>query len=177
MQKNKSIKFSVKTVTTAAMLAALSVAIGVVCKNLFTFGIYYRVTFENLPVILSGLLFGPVVGGMVGVAADAVSCLMSSNPAVNPIISVGALTVGVTSGLAPLIIRKKGRAQTALAVASAHLLGQVGVKSVGKIVYYGMPWYGVFIGLAISVGVGVLEFAVISWLRSSRGISRLLEEE
>ncbi len=176
MPKNKGVKISVKTVTTAAMLAAISVVIGYVCKNLFTYMVYYRVTFENLPVILSGLLFGPVVGGIVAVTADAVSCLMSTNPAVNPIISLGALAVGVLSGLAPYIIKKKGMAQTALAVASAHLVGQVAIKSIGKTVYYGMPWYGIFIGLGISVAVGALEFALICRLRSSRGISRFLEE-
>lgn len=162
-----------KTLTGAAMLAAISVVIGLLCKNFFTFG-WYRVTFENLPVILSGLLFGPVVGAAVGVVSDAVSCLCTGQ-AVNPIISLGAMTVGVLSGFVPYIIRKKGKAQTALAVALAHLVGQVGIKSIGKMVYMGMPWFGIFIGLGISVFVGAFEFWLINWLRSSRGVSRYLE--
>lgn len=163
---------SLHVLTAAAMLTAVSVVIGIVCKNLFTFSVYYRVTFENLPVILSGLLFGPVTGAAVAVCADALSCLLSANPAINPIVSLGALFVGALSGAAPYAIKKRGAAQTALAVGSAHLVGQVAIKSVGKVVYYGMPWYGVFVGLGISAGVGVFEFAFINWLLSTRILSR-----
>ncbi len=167
-------KLTLKTLTAAAMLVALSVAIGLLCKNFLTFG-WYRVTFENMPVILSGLLFGPVVGAAVGAIADVVSCLCSVNPNLNPIITVGAMSVGALSGFVPYIIKRRGKAQTALAVALAHLVGQVCIKSVGKIVYMGMPWFGIFIGLGISVFVGAFEFWLISWLRSSRGVSRYLE--
>ena len=171
----KQKKFTLKRLTTAAMLAALSAVIGILCKNFFTFNIYYRVTFENMPVILSGIMFGPVIGAAVGVAADAISCLSSTNPNLNPIISLGAASVGAVAGFVPYIIKRKGKAQTALAVGLAHLVGQVGIKSVGKMVYFAMPWQGIFIGLLISVFVGAFEFWVISWLRSSRGVGRYLE--
>lgn len=168
-------KFTLKTLTTAAMLAALSAVIGIICKNFFTFNIYYRITFENMPVILSGLMFGSVTGAAVGVAADAISCLSSTNPNLNPLISLGAATVGALAGLARHIIKGRGNAQTALAVTLSHLIGQVGIKSVAKMVYFAMPWQGIFVGLLISVFVGGFEFWVISWLRSSHGLSRYLE--
>jgi len=166
MSKNKK-KTAVKVITTAAMLAAVSAVIGIVCKNLFTFNVYYRFTLENAPIVLSGLLFGPWIGAAVGVCADAVSCLMSTNPALNPIISLGAASVGIVSGLTPLIIRKKGTLQTAAAVVLAHLIGQVGIKSVAKMVYFGMPFYGVFVGLAFSALAAVLEVLIIKWLRAN----------
>jgi len=166
-------KSAIKVLTTAAMLTALSAAIGILCKNYFTFNIY-RVTFENMPVILSGLLFGPAVGAGVGACADVISCISSVNPNVNPIITLGAASVGALAGTVPYIIRRKGKMQTAVAVALAHLIGQVAIKSVGKMRYFSMPWQGIFVGLAISVVVGVIEFGLINWLRSSRGISRYL---
>ncbi len=177
MQKKKRI--TIKVITTAAMLAALSVLIGIFCKTFLQHPalVYYRITFENLPVILSGLLFGPIVGAMVGVCADIVSCLCSPNPAVNPLISLGAAMVGVMAGVTPYIIRKKGALQTAVAVATAHLVGQVFVKSIAKMIFFSMPWHGIFVGIGVSLAVGVLEFAAISLLRSSRGISRFLEGE
>ena len=101
----KQKKFTLKRLTTAAMLAALSAVIGILCKNFFTFNIYYRVTFENMPVILSGIMFGPVIGAAVGVAADAISCLSSTNPNLNPIISLGAASVGAVAGFVPYIIK------------------------------------------------------------------------
>ena len=175
LQKRK--KNTVKILTAAAMLAAISAVIGIVCKNFFTFNIYYRITFENMPVILAGLLFGPAMGAAVGAVADVISCLCSSNPNLNPIITLGAATVGAVSGFVPYIIRRKNKLQTAGAVALAHLIGQVGIKSLGKMLYFAMPWQGIFIGLAISMFVGTLEFAAISWLRAVKHVSWHLEGE
>ena len=173
MQRNKG-RMVTRVLTTAALLAALSAVIGIVCKNLFTFNIYYRLTFENAPIILAGLLYGPVVGAMVGICADAVSCLMSTNPALNPIISLGAGTVGLMAGLASRMIPRGVRTQTAVAVILAHLIGQVGIKSIGKILYFGMPWQGIFLGLAFSAVVGVMEFLLISWMRTNKSFVKFM---
>lgn len=177
MQKKK--RLTVRVITTAAMLAAISVVIGIFCKTFLQHPalIYYRITFENLPVILAGLLFGPAVGAMVGVCADLVSCLCSPNPAVNPLISLGAAMVGAMAGITPYIIKKKGFAQSALAVLLAHTVGQVLIKSIAKMIFFSMPWQGIFIGLAVSLGVGTVELAVICLLRSLRGVNRFLEGE
>ena len=74
-QKQNSRVFpSVKSLTLAAMLVAMSVVIGIFCKTFLNFaGGLVRITFENLPIILSGILFGPIVGGLVGAASDLVS--------------------------------------------------------------------------------------------------------
>ena len=173
MQKNKS-RMATRVLTTAALLAALSAVIGIICKNLFTFNIYYRLTFENAPIILAGLLYGPVVGAMVGICADAVSCLMSSNPALNPLISLGAAMVGVISGLVPKLIRRGIRLQTATAVILAHLIGQVGIKSIAKMIYFGMPWQGIFLGLAFSAVVGVMECLLLSWMRGNKSLVKFM---
>lgn len=177
MQKNKKGRMVTKVLTTAALLAALSAVIGIVCKNLFTFNIYYRLTFENAPIILAGLLYGPVVGAMVGVCADAVSCLMSSNPALNPIISLGAAAVGLLSGLVPKVIHRGVRLQTAAAVILAHLIGQVGIKSVAKMLYFGMPWQGIFLGLGFSAIVGIMEYLLLCWMRTNKGLVKFMGDD
>lgn len=171
MQKKNGLAVT-RVLTSAALLAALSAVIGIVCKNLFTFNVYYRITFENLPVILAGLLYGPVTGALVGVCADAVSCLMSTNPALNPIISLGAAAVGLLSGFAPKLIPRGIRWQTAVAVVLSHLVGQVAIKSVGKILYFDMPWQGIFIGLAFSVFIGAVEFFILCWLRANKSLAK-----
>jgi len=174
MQKNSKAFRTTRVLTAAAMLTAISVLIGIVCKNFFTYGIYYRVTFENLPVIMAGMLFGPVVGGAVGAAADIVSCLCSANPAVIPGITVGAAAVGVVAGAVPrTLVKKRGDAQTAVSVALAHLVGQVAIKSAAKIVWLGMPWYGVFIGLGVSLFVGTLEFFALRLLLRNKAVAAM----
>ena len=37
-------------------------------------------------------------------------------------------------------------------------------KSIGKILWYGMPWFGIFIGLGFSVIIGTIEFFAIRYL-------------
>ena len=56
----------IKRLVLGAMLAAMSVVIGIVCKNFLNFGGgLLRITFENLPIILAGIFLGPLTGGMV----------------------------------------------------------------------------------------------------------------
>lgn len=169
----------IKVVAAAAMLCALSVLIGIFCKTFLQHPalVYYRITFENLPVIFAGMVYGPAVGAAVGACADLVSCLCSPNPAVIPLITVGAAAVGAMAGLAPRIIKKRGALQTALAVALAHIVGQVLIKSAAKILLLGMPWQGIFVGIGVSVAVGTVEFAAINLLRSVRALKRLFGED
>ncbi len=111
MQEKKGVFRTVKAMTIAAMLVAMSVVIGIFCKNFLNFGGgLFRVTFENLPIILSGILYGPIVGGLVGICSDLVSYLLSSQiyPP-NLIVTAGATAVGILSGImARYVVRKSG---------------------------------------------------------------------
>jgi len=175
---NERKNIPIRKLCITGLMMALSVVIGIVCKNLFTWAIYYRVTFENFPIILTGFCFGPVWGMAAGFGADAVSCLLSTNPAINPVISAGAAMVGLLSGLVPIILKRMKTASLkyalGLSVSSAHLFGQVVIKSIGKMFYYGMPYYGIFIGLAISVCVGTAEFFFILLLLKNSEIKKVL---
>lgn len=166
-----------RVLAVAALLTALSVVIGIVCKNFLTFQIYYRITFENMPVILAGILFGPWVGGAVGLCADLISCLCSTNPAVNPLISLGAFCVGLMAGLGSRMVPKGSRLRLLLAVGLAHLVGQVCIKSVAKIVWFGMPWWGVFICAGISLVVGTIEFFLLRELLRRPAFTKVIGYE
>lgn len=173
-RKNRTVKAASK-LAVLAMLTAVSVVLGIICKNLFTVAVYYRFTVENIGVIFAGIFFGPAAGVLVGVASDAISCVLSTNPAINPIISIGAASVGAVSGLiSHYVIREHTDGQFIMSAAAAHLVGQVAIKSVGKMLYYGMPWYGIFIGLAMSVIACTVEAAVIRMLWRNREINKLI---
>ncbi len=163
-------KKELRFLAVTAMLIALSVVVGVVCKNYFTFSVYYRVTFENFPIIAIGLLFGPVPAGISAVIADFISCMFSGG-GVNPIISLGAVAVGVISGCFKNAVRKEHPLLcTAAAVALSHLVGQVAIKSVAKVLMLGMPLYGIAIGLVISAAVGVVEFIILRQVLFGAGL-------
>ncbi len=158
-----------------AMLTAVSVVLGIVCKNLFTFGVWYRFTLENLGVIFAGIFFGPLSGALVGFASDIISCLLSTNPAVNPIITLGAVSVGAVSGaLSRYVFREHNVKQFAVSAASAHLVGQVVIKSIAKMVYFSMPWYGCFIAVGFSAVACFVEVAVIRLLWKNHYINKLI---
>ena len=58
---------SVKRLALAAMLTAMSVVIGIFCKTVLNFADgLFRITFENLPIILGGIMFGPIIGALIG---------------------------------------------------------------------------------------------------------------
>ena len=131
-------KINAKSLTTAAMLTAMSIIIGIFCKNFLNFGGgLFRITFENLPIILSGILFGPVVGGIVGCATDLISYLLSSQiyPP-NLIVTLGVVTIGVISGIVSRCT-KEGRGRIILSCTLSHLIGSVIIKSAGLFIFYG----------------------------------------
>ena len=76
--RHAAARSALKRLVLGAMMSAISVVIGMFCKSFLNFGEgLWRVTFENLPIILAGVFLGPVTGGMVGVVADLVSYLLS----------------------------------------------------------------------------------------------------
>ena len=140
MKKNKIFK-SVRFLTLAAMMTAVSVVIGIVCKSFLNFGGgLFRITFENLPIILSGIIMGPLVGAIVGAASDLVSYLLS--PQIYPpnlIVTAGATAVGLVSGLmARYVVKRRGNLQIILSAGIAHLIGSMIIKPIGLYQFYGI---------------------------------------
>ena len=122
------------------MFIAMSVLIGTFCKNFMNFGGgLFRITFENIPIILSGIVFGPIIGGVVGIATDLVSYLLSAQiyPP-NLIVTFGAFLIGFLSGLiSRYVYKKRGYVQIILSAAISHLVGSMIVKTVGLFTFYG----------------------------------------
>ena len=131
---------SVKIMTASAMLTAISVVIGIFCKTSLNFGEgLFRVTFENLPIIMSGIMFGPIVGGLVGLATDIISYLLSPQIfAINLTVTLGAASVGIVSGFfARYVFKKKGYARIIFPSIFAHVVGSMIIKPIGLYQFYG----------------------------------------
>lgn len=95
---------STKTLAYCAMLTALSVVfarlIGLMPSESVRFSI------EAVPIFLAGLLFGPVLGGCVGFAADFVGCLFSAF-GYNPLFCIPPILYGVFAGLLRPLLRSR----------------------------------------------------------------------
>ena len=86
------------------MLAALSVILArfiIPMPNAFT-----RFSIEAVPIVIAGVLFGPLAGGIVGFIADLVGCLFSGY-GYNPLFCVPPILYGVLPGLLSFIMAKK----------------------------------------------------------------------
>lgn len=151
---------SIKIMTMSAMLIAISVVIGIFCKTLLNFGGgLFRITFENLPIIMSGIMFGPIIGGLVGAATDIISYLLSPQIyAINLTVTLGAAVVGIVSGFfAKYVFKKKGYARLIFPSIFAHIVGSMIIKPIGLYQFYGaavlwrIPLYFVIAPLEILV--------------------------
>ena len=169
----KKRKNNITRVTTAAMMTALSVVIGIFCKNYLNFaGGLFRITFENLPIILCGIVSGPVIGGAVGMLSDMISYLLSAQAyPPNLIVTLGATVIGVISGLVPMIIKKKGTPQIILSGALAHLVGSMIIKTVGLYQFYGVL---VLWRIPLYLVIAPLEIAAICLLLRRRSFAGII---
>ena len=165
-----------KVITTAAMMTAISVLIGIFCKNYMNFGVppgLFRVTFENLPIIMSGILYGPIIGGVVGVLTDLISYLLSSQAyPPNLIVTLGAAASGIIAGLvAKYLIKKNGKLQIIVAGALAHLVASMIIKSIGLYQFYG--WL-VLVRIPLYLCIAPAEIAVICTLLKRKSFARIV---
>ena len=160
--------------TTSAMMTALSVIIGIFCKNYLNFSMgLFRITFENLPIILTGILYGPLAGGLVGVASDLISYLFSAQVyPPNLIVTLGAASSGIVAGLVSrFVIRKKGTAQIVLSGALAHVIASMLIKTVGLYQFYGIL---VLWRIPLYMLIAPLEILIICLLLRRKSFARIV---
>ena len=167
---------ALKRLVLGAMLAAMSVVIGMFCKSFLNFGGgLWRVTFENLPIILAGIFLGPITGGMVGIVSDLTSYLLS--PQIYPpnlIVTLGACTVGVVSGLmARFVIRRHSEKQIILSAAAAHILGSMIIKPIGLYQFY--QW-AVLVRIPLYLVIAPLEIFLLCLLWRQKSFRKLFEK-
>ena len=95
-KSKKGLQNNLRLLAVSAFLAALSIICG---KYLaLSVGNVLRFSFENLPILLAGMMFGPLVGMTVGVVADLIGCLMVAY-AINPLVTLGAACIGLLGGV------------------------------------------------------------------------------
>ena len=166
---------SIKIMTMAAMLTAMSVVIGIFCKSLLNFGGgLFRITFENLPILMSGIMFGPIVGGIVGAATDIISYLLSNQAyPINLIVPLGATSVGFVSGLfSKYVFKKRGFSRIIFSSAFAHIVGSMIIKPIGLFQFY--QW-AVLWRVPMYLVIAPIEILIICLMYKNRSVKKLLD--
>lgn len=175
MQNKSHMSEYIKKLTLAAMLTAMSVVIGTYCKTYLNNGSgLFRITFEHLPIIIAGMILGPVAGGMIGCASDVISYLFSVQKyAMNPIVTLGAVVVGVLPGIiSKYIIKENGYKQIIVSGVFAHLFGSVIIKSIGLFTYYN--WSILWRIPLYLCGIAPVEIILICLLYKNKSCRKIL---
>ena len=170
----KRLGSNLRLLAVSAFLAALSIICG---KYLaLSLGNVLRFSFENLPILLAGMMFGPITGLVVGTVADVVGCVMVAYP-INPLVTLGAACVGLLGGLLFRLTRKLPLLwQTFVTVIATHFVASVIVKTIGLAAYYDMPLHILMLWRLLNyVIVGVAEWLLLYTVLKNQALRRRFE--
>ena len=90
-------KFDTRTLCTLSMLIAVSIVLSRLLGFYATESL--RVSFEYFPIILAGIIFGPIAGAVVGGLSDLLGSVLFSGMGFFPPLIVGPIMAGLLSGL------------------------------------------------------------------------------
>ena len=122
MSKHK--KFSTKMLVTLGLLTAISVVLTRFCVIYLTDTL--RISFGNIPIIMAGIVFGPVAGVLTGLAADLVGAVFLSGLGWYPPLTLTAMIMGLLPGLLrKLVVNKLGFPRCFVITVISNLVGTV----------------------------------------------------
>ena len=179
MQKTKKESlFSLKSLVIMALMIALSI---ILTRYLAIDLMVIRISLGNLPVILTAITLGPVAGGMVALVADLLGSLqVGYGFSISPVITLGAVLVGVLSGIIfKYVPIRKMSLKLILTVFSSHVVGSVFVKTIGLAILYVYKfdssfWLLMLTRLGTYSVTAIVEILIIGFLLKSKAIRTLL---
>lgn len=132
------------TLVSIGMLAALQVILSRFLA--VPIGGFGRVALSPVASIMSGLWLGPLAGGLTGLIADLVGCVISGYSP-NPLITCAAALWGVLPGLlCPAASWKRTRKilTLSLGVGLSALVCSAGLTTAGLVLLNGFSFYAIF---------------------------------
>jgi len=152
----------------ALIILALLTAIGAVFKAFVSFDLFFGsikvldISLIALPVMMAGIYFGPVAGGIVGFVAEMLSFfLMPVGGAYNPAFSAVMALTGVIAGLFYLKSRKAGWVKTIIMVVVSELVCSAVLTTLLIHIFYGIPIVALLPGRAIGMLIKIPVLTVL----------------
>ncbi|MDO5538509.1 MAG: folate family ECF transporter S component [Eubacteriales bacterium] len=143
MEKNKKTTWDTRTLVFMALLVAMNI---VLARQLVIDLGFARITVGSVCTILAGLWFGPAAGGVCGLTADLLGCLLKGY-AVNPLITIAAILWGVVPALVRLRTAKANRTRKmvflCLGIAFASILSTLVFTTAGLVLINGYNFYAI----------------------------------
>lgn len=94
-------KWTIRKMVFVAILISISVAFTIISAQLVPIIALptYKVSFLGLPIKITGFIFGPLIGGFVGLVSDLLSLIFIPPATYNPLYTLAATINGVVSGI------------------------------------------------------------------------------
>jgi ECF transporter S component (folate family) len=140
------------------IILAMFAAIGAVFKAFVSVDLFFGglkisdISLMALPVMLAGIYFGPLAGGMVGLLAEMGGFLMTPTGTYNPIFSLIAALTGVIAGVFYWKSKRTTLLKVVAMVALSEILCSAVLTTLTIHLIYGAP----FLALIPARGIGVL---------------------
>ncbi len=158
---------NLRTLIFCAMLAAL----GAVFSAYFSIeipgfgGKVVEVSLTPVMVMLAGIFFGPLWGGMVGFVADTAGFFMGAQlGAYNPVFSITMALFGVIAGLFYLKSKKITWLKTILLVLVAQVVCSVVLNTLAIHLFYGVPLQALIPTRTVAAAIEVPIYVVLLYL-------------
>lgn len=137
-------KLTVNNLTKIAILAALSV----VLRRFFTITIPVnkKIGVGYMPIILSGIMYGPISGGLTGALADVVGMLLNPDGVFHPGFTLSAFLMGFGPGIISHYLikgdgKKKLNIRIILSCIFAFLIVRLLIESIWLMQYTKNPYW------------------------------------
>ncbi len=164
--------------TRAMVQCALLIAISIVLTHVLTISTpILRINLGGVPILLAGVVFGPVGGLVVGALADLIGGTLAGY-SINPMITVGTALTGFVMGLCyhylPL---PKQNFRLLSGVVFGNLIGSVIVNSLALRIYYGYAWGVLALRIPNNLILGTVEFFVLWYLCKNKALMQVLTKQ
>lgn len=142
-----------KRLSIMAMLIALQIVLSKFLMLQLTGSV--RLSIDSVPILLSGIWFGPIAGGIVGLLSDMLGTLLFPTAGMYyPPLTIAFVLVGVSAGLLAKIIKcNSSLLRAALIVIPSELVGSYLTKSVALSFLLDVPLPAMLLARILPVGI------------------------
>lgn len=124
MEKSEEVRsvkgISTKILVRSAFLAALSIVLTRMLSVMLDPA--HRIGFGTIPLMLSGLIYGPYIGGIVGLVLDLIGVMINPQGAFHFGFTLNAILTGVIPGVVKLLFLNGKRERPIVAIVLSNVL-------------------------------------------------------
>ncbi len=164
--------------TKSMVQCALLIAISIVLTHVLTISTpILRVNLGGVPILLAGIVFGPIGGAVVGALADLIGGTLAGY-SINPMITIGTALTGYGMGFCYHYLPfPKQNFRLLSGVVFGNLIGSVIVNSLALRIYYGYAWGVLALRIPNNIALGTIEFFVLWYLCKNKALMQVLTKQ